>query len=429
MSLTVTVNFESNSHITFKKGSDVHTDQPYGPITITSARNPEANWEGQACEYDGVYYLDPDTGPPINSALEGATTPNGKKVNTKTKDGRVDGAKALIADPGFHFKLDLHQWEPSFQSFLTDNTTKLQVRVYIDVFDDWKGDTAMNEESSHRTLNTSILFTMDGQGQKLDLSDPMRVLIPFVDTNWRKETHHDNVLNFILHAMVFDNSSFTIDFPLVVGTFKKSQKSSGPFVNGHIAEHIPEGMPWACYSQNGQMITLPNDQLIASPDGKEVKLPDGKVINTEKELVIKDIIYTKEGVWFNIHYPNNAPTATYVFAPGGASTNFYSPRSSDGHQTVDPFEACFLPYPRLQEGINPLDCSLKVGNYRDKYIFRPPAGHKETYNSVFLISGSELPAAPGDELASLPVNEAAADLKVAKGLLARILDWIRNLFG
>ena len=371
----------------------------------------DQSWNGEAIYYEESYYLLGDNIPPSNK---------GKKTITTTT-----GNKATIADPGFHFSLDLYKSAPQFHKFLDEKTTKLQVRVYIDVFEDNNQILNLSGENHVvRSLNSSILFTMDGIGQQLDLRDPMRVLIPFVDTRWRKETHHDNVLNYLLHVMVFDNQSFTYDFPLMVGTLKKSQKSSGPFVNGHIPEHLPEGMPWACYSQNGKMITIPNDQLTASPDGKEIRLADGKVINTENEVVMKDIIYTEEGVWFNIHYQGNRPTATYLLA-GRASTNFYSPRSSDGQQIVDPYEACFLPYPRVQ-GFKPLDCIIKVGNSQGQYIFQPPSNHKDTYKSLFLITGSNLPARPGAGDDNSSVDEVA---EVAGGLVTRIVSWFRNLFG
>ena len=385
---------------------DDHTDIP-----LKKASVEDPSWSGHGFEVNEKHYLVRIYDDPVPPDCLGTTA---IKLYEPLGDGKkrlTHVNRATIADPGLYFSLDLYklaeskketepakQAEVQFHDFLDDKTTKLQVRINVDVFGK---DIFTLGNSVNRTLNTSVLFTMDGNGHQLDLKDPMRVLIPFVDTKWREADHEKNVLNYIMHVMVFDRKSLTFDFPLQVGTFKKSEKSPGPYIKGYIKEHMPKGMPWACYSHGSDMVYIPDEELseyVFEPDGSKITPKEGEEIHSADKLILKDIIYTNEGVWFNIHYPNNVPTATYLKGPGGSSTNFYPPASSDGQQIVDPFEACFLPYPRVkiededgnEKEFNKFDCYLVVDYGTITYTVKPPLECEKTYDSLFMITGSDL---------------------------------------
>ncbi|MEM7371382.1 MAG: hypothetical protein AAF587_22400 [Bacteroidota bacterium] len=298
------------------------------------------------------------------------TGDNKGAVKKKTKGTIVSCNKANIADPGFYFIFNFAKCNPP------EKVTSVDAQIFI-------GMPHHGEGSEHREENQHhVTYTMYGGGTlELDLSKPMRVLIPFIDIHWAKGEHYDWDLKYRVEIRynieTKENPLETVDHVLE-GDLEKESTAQGPFIIGYFQEHLPKGKPWH-FEEDG--------------------------------LMIKDIIYTKEGVWFRIHYLDARSTATYLMGEGGSSTNFAPMPTNSTGDRVDPFESCFLPYPRIKNGTQPIkNCYIRVQYQGKNFEFHPPQGF-DTYDHPFVIMGHD--KAPGAPIQEKEESGAAADLSEA----------------
>ena len=323
--------------------------------------------------YDGQYFIQDNPDNPIHAL----STPKSGIKNVAQKT-RPSNTYAMVADPGLKFVIDLSSNESLLQNALRTGVTKIQARVLVSV---------LNREGVEDPFQSYLLLTMDGNGAKLDISEPMKFVVPFVDVDWEKfkDYEHDLIYNIIV--TVYNAEGFSIDLPPdYPGKLEKSQKSSGKFVSGYIPSQMPEGMP-ARHEEDG--------------------------------IRFENVIYGKDGVWFDLHYPGNEATPVYLVAPNGASTNFAPYYSSYGNHTLDELAACYLPYPRI-EGYDPLDHVLSV-NYNGKSYRFSPKHHKpdiELYEGLLLIKTVNLGTS----------GESNSDSDDLEETISGFRKWLRDLF-
>ncbi|MEL6845500.1 MAG: hypothetical protein AAFP02_20030 [Bacteroidota bacterium] len=196
-----------------------------------------------------------------------------------------------------------------------------------------------------------VSFTMDANNGKpdengkkerdneLDLSEPYKILVPFVDVNWFEKKHHEKDIHYRLEIKY--NEITDVVAHTAEGVLKASAVHEGPFAIETDKANLPSFMPW---------------------------------IQKIGDIHFDEVIYTEEGVWWRMHYVSNTPRPTYLIGEYGANCNFCPRPSAHGNYKVDQYESCFLPYPRLKNPTRDKEhCMLMVGNYPKNINFHPPA--------------------------------------------------------
>lgn len=316
--------------------------------------------------------------PRETTSCEGSPPAGQKKGKVVGTSGSCNKAKA--ADPGMHLMLDFTQFNPP------EFVHKVIALINISIPED-KDDRGMTFENEGTKYQHHMQYTMDGNGQALDLSKPITVVIPFVDKDWVIEGHHK--LDFKYRISVYFNTDGGHQegqthalqkegkwHNYIEGEISGDDTPAGPFICGYKKSAVPHSMPWR-YEANG--------------------------------VILENIIYTDDGVWFQVHYPGNRPTPTYLFRTDTYANSNLNPEPSDyQNHEVDEFESCYLPYPRLKDSppdphkvIITVDTFEETGEIdehgrkkmrRVRNNFHPPSEF-QPYTDLFTIKGHDKPRA------------------------------------
>ncbi len=331
---------------------------PIYACTYTVGDGPEQN--GTAIKLEGQeppYYV-------LVPAEESTCMETGGEKKGKTTAGSCNRAKA--ADPGMHLKLNFSEFNPP--EFV--HKAIALINISIPDKEDHRGQKFEGDDTPYQH---HMQYTMDGNGKALDLSNPITIVIPFVDKDWVAEEHHK--LDFKYKISVYFNEGGEVAHDRqkkgewhhqFEGDIKGEETAAGPFICGYKQDQLPHGMPWR-YEANG--------------------------------VILEDIIYTADGVWFNVHYPGNRPSPTYLVDENWANSNLNPEPSDYQNYEVDEFEACYLPYPRLKERtgntVHPHQVRIIVDTWdpqhgRIRNSFHPPSTFNP-YKDVLVIKGHDKP--------------------------------------
>lgn len=303
--------------------------------------------------------------PRETTSCDGSPPSGEKKGKQVGSTGKCNKAKA--ADPGMHLMLDFTQFNPP------ENVHKVIALINISI-PEKKDNSGMSFENDGTKYQHHMQYTMDGNGQLLDLSKPVTIVIPFVDKDWVKEEHHKLDFKYRI-SMYFNtdgghNKGQTHALQkegkwdhYIDGEIKGEDTPAGPFICGYNKDRLPHGMPWR-YEANG--------------------------------VILENIVYTEDGVWFEVHYPGNKPTPTYLFREDSANSNLNPEPSDYQNHEVDEFESCYLPYPRVKSDkpYPPHKVMITVDTFengkRIRNSFHPPSEF-QPYTDVFTIKGHDKP--------------------------------------